>query len=96
MTTLVDQQPMTVDAAAWSVAIDAGFTELDESLVDLAAAGGQHVPTHVDAALARFASQSHRSGALLVRNAPIGHLPPTPRHPEHTSFRRTSPPNSSC
>ena len=81
MTTLVDQQPMTVDAAAWSVAIDAGFTELDESLVDLAAAGGQHVPTRVDAALAKFASQSHRSGALLVRNTPIGHLPPTPATP---------------
>ncbi len=30
----------------------------------------------------RFASESHRSGALLIRNAPIGDLPPTPATPE--------------
>ena len=91
MTTLIDHHPMTVDVswsdragshwsagAAWSTPAPG---DVDESLVDLAAAAGRNLPPEVDAALATFASQSHRSGALLVRNAPIGDLPSTPSTP---------------
>ncbi len=81
MTTLIDQSPMTVDARGWQVALDPAVAELDESLVDLAAASCRSLPVEVDQALARFASQSHRSGVLLIRNAPIGDLPPTPATP---------------
>ena len=81
MTTLIDQTPMTVDAHGWHVALDPAVAELDESLVDLAAASSRTLPVEVDRALARFASQSHRSGVLLIRNAPIGDLPPTPTTP---------------
>jgi len=81
VTTLTDQQPMTVDATGWSVAIDPALAELDETLVDLAANGRRTMPPAVDEALARFASRPHRSGALLIRNSPIGDLPPTPSTP---------------
>jgi len=79
---LIDQQPMTVDAVGWRIAIDRSLTELDETLVDLAASSGRTLPSDIDDAIARFASQSHRSGALLLRNAPIGPLPLTPNTPD--------------
>jgi L-asparagine oxygenase len=80
--TRIDQRPMTVDAAGWRVSIDPSVTELDEALVDLAAGCGRNLPIEVDDAIARFASQSHRTGALLIHNAPIGQLPLTPATPD--------------
>ncbi len=73
--------PATVDASAWVLRSTPG-DELDEDLVRLAALGARDLPVDVDDAVVRFASESHRSGALLIRNAPIGPLPPTPATPE--------------
>ncbi len=81
MTTLIDRLPIeTADATSWTAApIDR--VELDEALVHEAAMRGRILPIAVDEALARFASRSNRAGALLVRNIPIGTLPPTPAAP---------------
>ncbi len=73
--------PATVDAAGW-VLQTTPSGQLDEELVRLAGLGARDLPYEVDDALVRFASESHRCGALLIRNAPIGHLPPTPATPE--------------
>jgi alpha-ketoglutarate-dependent taurine dioxygenase len=72
--------PTSVDASAWITSPYAG-TDLDEHLVRVAALGARDLPVEVDEALVRFAAESHRSGALLIRNAPIGELPPTPASP---------------
>ena len=68
-----------VDAATWT----SGHArpELDDELIHLAALRSRHLPLNVDAALLRFTSRPDRSGALLIRNAPIGELPPTPATP---------------
>ncbi len=73
--------PLVVDATRWSppTSVPADF---DESLVDAAALAGRDLPVEVDRALLEFTSRSHRSGALLIRNAPIGPLPPTPARPD--------------
>jgi L-asparagine oxygenase len=83
MTTMIDRLPIdTVDATSWYAApIRSNRVELDEALVHEAAMRGRGLPIEVDDALARFASQSNRSGALLIRNIPIGPLPPTPSAP---------------
>jgi alpha-ketoglutarate-dependent taurine dioxygenase len=73
--------PASVDAAGWVLHTAPG-DQLDEDLVRLAALGARHLPVEVDDAIVRFASESHRSGALLIHNAPIGELPPTPATPE--------------
>jgi L-asparagine oxygenase len=73
--------PATVDASWWVLNATPG-DDLDEDLVRLAALGARDLPLEVDEAIVRFASESHRSGALLIRNAPIGQLPPTPATPE--------------
>ncbi len=70
-----------VDASGWGVA-PAPDDELSEELVHAAALGSRHLPSAVDDALLRFAVTPSRSGALLLRNAPIGDLPPTPPTPE--------------
>jgi L-asparagine oxygenase len=80
-TTIPHCTPGTVDATGWSVRADAG-SSLDEQLVRRAALGARDLPIEVDEALVRFASESHRSGALLIRNVPIGDLPPTPPSPD--------------
>ncbi len=73
--------PASVDASDW-VLRTAPTDQLDDDLVHLAALGTRDLPIDVDDAITRFASESHRSGALLIRNAPIGDLPPTPATPE--------------
>jgi L-asparagine oxygenase len=73
--------PAVVDATGWIPSAGPG-DRLDEDLVTLAALGGRDLPVDVDDAIVRFASASHRSGALLIRNAPIGALPPTPAAPD--------------
>jgi hypothetical protein len=73
--------PAIVDASTWVVQIGPD-AQLDDELVRLAALGARDLPVDVDDAIVRFASESHRSGALLIRNAPIGDLPPTPATPE--------------
>jgi alpha-ketoglutarate-dependent taurine dioxygenase len=72
-----------VDASDWVLGTAPG-DQLDEDLVRLAALGARDLPIDIDEAIVRFASESHRSGALLIRNAPIGNLPPTPPTPEST------------
>jgi len=73
--------PATVDASGWVLRTEPA-DQLDEGLIRLAALGARDLPIDVDDAIVRFASESHRSGALLIRNAPIGELPPTPATPE--------------
>ncbi len=73
--------PMSVDASGWSLRHEPS-AELDEDLVRQAALGARDLPLDVDDAIVRFASESDRSGALLIRNAPISELPPTPATPE--------------
>lgn len=73
--------PMCVDATGWDPRPSAG-QQLDDELVRLAALASRDLPVAVDDAITEFASGSHRSGALLIRNAPIGTLPPTPESPE--------------
>jgi L-asparagine oxygenase len=70
-----------VDASDWMGA-PAPVDELGEALVHAAALASRHLPIAVDDALLRFAVTPPRSGALLIRNAPIGDLPPTPPTPE--------------
>jgi len=72
-----------VDASGWSIASPA-LDELTEELVHTAARGGRDLPIEVDDALARFTVTPSRSGALLIRNVPIGDLPHTPPTPEAT------------
>jgi hypothetical protein len=57
-------------------------SELDENMVRLAALASRDLPAQVDDAIVRFASESDRSGALLIGNAPIGQLPETPATPD--------------
>ena len=74
-----------VDASRWTspaAAIDALGHDLSEDLVHAAASGSRTLPTEVDDALLRFTVAPPRAGALLVRNVPIGGLPPTPPSPE--------------
>ena len=73
--------PACVDASGW-VLRTTPTDQLGDDLVHLAALGARDLPIDVDGAIVRFASESHRSGALLIRNAPIGALPLTPATPE--------------
>ena len=75
--------PATVDGSEWVLGTEP-TDELDEDLVRLAALGARDLPLDVDDAIVRFASGSHGSGALLIRNAPIGDLPATPATPDST------------
>lgn len=56
-------------------------TELDEAFVTRAGHAARSLPQQVHDALVDFADHGHRSGALLLRGAPIGQLPPTPATP---------------
>ena len=79
--TTTDAELPVVDAGSWAVAAPA-TRELGDDLVHLASVGGRHLPADVDDALARFSSSPPRCGALLIRNAPVGPLPPTPERPD--------------
>jgi hypothetical protein len=70
-----------VDARGWTIAAPS-TDELGDELVHLATIGGRDLPIEVDDALARFASEPPRSGALLMRHVPLGALPPTPERPD--------------
>ncbi len=85
-TDLIEPNPLqAVDASSWTQApVDAARVELDEALVHDAAMRGRGLPIDVDDAVARFASRSNRAGALLIRNVPIGALPPTPAAPDES------------
>ena len=69
----------TADATDWR--IGAPSEHLDEELVHLAALASRDLPHTVDDTLLRFVADPGRAGALLIRNAPIGELPPTPATP---------------
>ena len=70
-----------VDATGWQ--LPAPEDDLDE-LVHAAGLSARTMPIQVDDALLRFASESNHAGGLLVRNVPIGSLPPTPPTPDAT------------
>ena len=72
-----------MDASSWRVAAaDALGSDLGEEVVHAAAVGARTLPADVDDALVRFTVAPPRAGALLLRNVPIGELPPTPPTPE--------------
>ncbi len=72
-----------VDASGWRVAATGALgSDLGEELVHAAAVGARTLPADVDDALVRFTVGPPRAGALLLRNVPIGELPPTPSTPE--------------
>src|SRR4029077_13087161 len=87
MSALIERLPIDmVDVATWDAApIGADLGELDEALVHEAAMRGRSLPIDVDDALARFASQSNRAGALFTPTAPIGPLPPPPATPSKST-----------
>lgn len=70
----------TTSAGQWTLD-PPGTATVDERLVEEAEAAGLRLPIDLDDALTRFASTPDRSGALLVRDVPIGELPPTPPAP---------------
>jgi hypothetical protein len=72
-------QPV-ISADGWVLDVP-GAAAVDERLVESADVAGLGLPTDVDDALARFASTPDPSGALLIRDVPIGALPPTPATP---------------
>jgi alpha-ketoglutarate-dependent taurine dioxygenase len=76
----------TVDASSWRVPATAAL-DLDEDLVHAAAIGAHTLPADVDDALLRFTVTPPRAGALLLRNVPIGELPPTPPTPEASAAK---------
>jgi L-asparagine oxygenase len=83
MTTMVSTThaaPPILDAAGWELPIPSQ-SELGDALVHEAGIGSRALPAEVDEALVRFATEPHRSGALLIRHVPIGPLPPTPPAP---------------
>ena len=57
--------------------------------------GGTLLPVDLDAALVTFATDPSRSVALLIRDVPIGRLPPTPSTPTAPT-ERISRPNWRC
>jgi hypothetical protein len=72
-----------VDASTWRLPTSGVLDgDLGEELVHAAAIGARSLPADVDDAMARFTVAPPRAGALLVRNVPIGELPPTPPTPE--------------
>lgn len=89
MTALITSRPNAtiltavpeVDARDWTITAPS-TGELGDDLVHLATTGGRHLPVEVDHALAHFASNPPRSGALLIRNVPLGALPETPERPD--------------
>ena len=72
----------TINADQWKpLSPNASYTTLDDELVHRAAMSARSLPPAADEALARFVEGSDRSGALLLRNVPIGQLPRTPTSP---------------
>jgi L-asparagine oxygenase len=72
--------PATVDVP-WFSLPEPCSTHLDEALVRQAGHAGRLLPPAAHDALVDFADTSHPSGALLLRNLPIGELPSTPEQP---------------
>ena len=71
--------PTTIESPRWPPTTPSIAT--GEDLVRTAGHAGALLPTVVHDALAHFADEADRSGALLLRGLPIGDLPPTPPTP---------------
>ncbi len=82
MTTLTDHAlPTTIDGSGWPV-IDVPTMQIgSEAFVRAAGFAGRDLPVDVFHALVDFVDASSLSGALLIRNVPLGDLPATPRSP---------------
>jgi L-asparagine oxygenase len=70
--------------------LDAGVTTdvngaLDDEIVRIAGRLSATLPDAADRAIVDFADRSHRSGALLLSNVPVGALPPTPAAPDEAT-----------
>lgn len=74
-------------AADLSLSSDEGRAAADEALVRTAARLSATLPQPIGEALVDFADHPERSGALLLRNVPVGTLPPTPASPDTTTTK---------
>ena len=77
------------DGAALALAPDAAFGSA--AFVSAAGYAGRLLPQAVHDAIVDFTDKPHRSGAILLKNLPIGKLPPTPDSPTAATHKdRTS------
>ncbi|MFZ9629080.1 MAG: TauD/TfdA family dioxygenase [Ilumatobacteraceae bacterium] len=83
--------PLVIDASGWTPDVPDDLAPGDERFVRRAGHAGRTLPESVYTALVDFAEQPHRSGAILLRNLPMGTLPATPPTPTSpTTKDRTS------
>ena len=83
--------PLVVDGGGWTPDVPGHLAPGDEEFIRLAGHAGRTLPPHVYAALADFAEHPHPSGALLLRNLPMGAVPATPATPTTPTVKdRTS------
>jgi L-asparagine oxygenase len=72
--------PLAVPAGDWAPIVPAWELD-DEHFVTEAGDASRFLPAAVHEALIRFGDRADPSGALLLRGAPLGHVPPTPAVP---------------
>lgn len=75
--------PLMVDASSWRLptTIPPRYTPGEESFLRAAAHATRTLPATVFEALIDFTAAPHPSGALLVRDVPLGDVPATPASP---------------
>jgi alpha-ketoglutarate-dependent taurine dioxygenase len=74
--------PPVVDAGPeWAALAPGGLTVGDDAFISAAGHACRLLPAHVHDALVDFADAGDPSGALLIRNAPVGTVPATPSSP---------------
>lgn len=73
--------PIAVTSPTWPTTHIPAYSAGTERFVRAAGHAARSLPATVHDALVDFADNAHRSGALLLRDLPIGILPPTPPTP---------------
>jgi L-asparagine oxygenase len=74
-------QPIAVTSPTWPTMHIPAYSAGAERFVRAAGHAARSMPAIVHDALVDFADNAHQSGALLLRDLPIGTLPPTPPTP---------------
>ena len=80
--------PRVTESPAWAIPTPT-HPRLDEAFVRAAGHAARLLPSEIHDALVDFADEADRSGALLLRNVPIGDVPATPPTPT-TPFGKDS------
>jgi hypothetical protein len=73
--------PPTLVAPPFTLPVPPATGPADPALLRAAARAGRLLPAAVHDALVDFADDPHRSGALLLKNMPVGAVPATPASP---------------